>query len=56
MEEDTDKKVEVKAGVGKHGARKATITHSSTKPLGGQVGGKKKETRKTVASQVKLVF
>ena len=52
MEGSPDQEVEVKAGVGKHGARKATVTSSSNKLLGGH--GKKKQTRKTVASQVTI--
>lgn len=51
MERDQEKEVEVKAGVGRHGAMKAKVTHSTTKPLG-PPGQKRKETRRTVASQV----
>ncbi|XP_076808064.1 unconventional myosin-Va-like [Clavelina lepadiformis] len=50
MERDQEKEVEVKAGVGRHGAMKAKVTHSTTKPLG-PPGQKRKETRRTVASQ-----
>jgi len=51
MEEQAKGPSEVKAGVGKQGARMAKISHSAMKPVG--TGGRnKKEMRKTVASQV----
>ena len=57
MDEPSQAEVEVKAGVGKQGLKRATVTRSTVKPLSGTgAGGRRKETRKTVANQVRACF